>query len=122
MSDALAPAQLATLRVGVDRSVAEMVADDPEMGGRLTARWGWEPGRYSFGSTRHLHEPEFCLLIDLPTTTPVVKAIYGSDDYACWGAGGDFSIAGAVEYQPLHRVPSSSFYLACGFHLSPCPT
>ena len=51
MSDALAPAQLATLRVGVDRSVAEMVADDPEMGGRLTGRWGWEPGRYSFGSS-----------------------------------------------------------------------
>ena len=43
------------------------------------------------------------MLIDLPTCTPVVRAIYGSADYYCWGAGGDFSLAGAVEYQPLHR-------------------
>ena len=43
------------------------------------------------------------MLIDLPTTTPVLKAMFKSadqdDDYYCWGAGGDVSLAGSVEYQ-----------------------
>jgi hypothetical protein len=103
MSDALSPEQLEFLRGGVDRNVAEFMEQDPHMGGRYTGRWGLEPGRYSFGSGRHLHEKEWCMLIDLPTCTPIVRAIYGSENYYCWGAGGDFSLAGAVEYQPLHR-------------------
>ena len=48
----------------------EFIADDPHMGGRYTGRWGLEPGRYSFGSVRQLHKKEWCMLIDLPTTTP----------------------------------------------------
>jgi hypothetical protein len=103
MSDALSPEQLEIARAGVDRNVAEFMESDPHMAGRYTGRWGLEPGRYSFGSGRHLHEKEWCMLIDLPTCTPIVRAIYESDDYFCWGAGGDFSLAGAVEYQPLHR-------------------
>ena len=103
MANALTPEQLEFLRAGVDRNVAEFMEQDPHMGGRYTGRWGLEPGRYSFGSGRHLHEKEWCMLVDLPTCTPVVRAIYRSDDYYCWGAGGDFSLAGAVEYQPLHR-------------------
>lgn len=103
MSDALSPEQLEFARGGVDRNIAEFMESDPHMGGRYTGRWGLEPGRYSFGSGRHLHEKEWCMLITLPTCTPIVRAIYGSDDYFVWGAGGDFSLAGAVEYQPLHR-------------------
>lgn len=56
MSDALSPEQLGFVRGGVDRNVAEFLEYDPHMGGRYTGRWGLEPGRYSFGSGRHLHE------------------------------------------------------------------
>ena len=52
--------------------------------------------------------------IDLPTTTPILKRLFGSDDYVCHGAGGDLCLPGAVEYQHLHRVrrslPSSLFF------------
>ena len=104
MSDALNPEQLAFMQGGVDRTMAEeFIADDPHMGGRYTGRWGLEPGRYSFGSVRQLHKKEWCMLIDLPTTTPVLRAMFKSadqdDDYYCWGAGGDVSLAGSVEYQ-----------------------
>jgi len=62
--------------------------------------------RYSFGSaslTGHmLHLPEWSMLLDLPTVTPIVSAIFGSEDYHARGGGGDFCLPGAVAYQPLH--------------------
>jgi hypothetical protein len=64
------------------------------------------PHRYSFGTcsaSRHLlHEPEWAELVDLPTTTPILEAVFGSKDYLVWGAGGDLCLPGAVEYQHLH--------------------
>lgn len=42
------------------------------------------------------------MLVDLPTVTPIVSAIFGSDDYHLKGGGGDFCLPGAVEYQRLH--------------------
>ena len=41
--------------------------------------------------------------MDLPTTTPILKSIFASDNYWVWGAGGDFSLPGTFEYQRLHR-------------------
>ena len=59
--------------------------------------------RYSYNSGTNLHRQEWCELLDLPTTTPILKAIFGNDDYYCWGSGGDFSLPGTYEYQNLHR-------------------
>ena len=63
--------------------------------------------RYSFGtcsaSRQQLHEDAWCNMIDLPTTTPILKHLFGTDDYAVGGAGGDLSLPGAIEYQHLHR-------------------
>jgi hypothetical protein len=42
------------------------------------------------------------MLIDLPTTTPILKAIFQSDDYYCGGGGGDVCLPGAIECQRLH--------------------
>jgi hypothetical protein len=79
MRDALSPMQLAKMRVGVERNVADMLSRDPHGEGRGTPPNN-QPGRYSFGSTRHLHEDEWCMLVDLPTTTPVLSAIFQSSD------------------------------------------
>ena len=42
------------------------------------------------------------MLIDLPTTTPILKAIFQSNDYYCGGGGGDVCLPGAIECQRLH--------------------
>jgi hypothetical protein len=91
------------------KSATEAVADavlavDPNasIGGGA----GGMPHRYSFGATsasRHrLHEPAWVDVIDLPTTTPILTAIFGSDTYIVGGGGGDFALPGAIEYQGLH--------------------
>ena len=41
-------------------------------------------------------------MIDLPTTTPILKSIFGGPDYLVTGAGGDLCLPGAIEYQTLH--------------------
>ena len=67
---------------------------------------GGLPHRYSFGScsgSRHmLHHTAWTACIDLPATTPILAAIFGSTDYVVGGAGGDCALAGAIEYQNLH--------------------
>lgn len=104
VADALSGEQLASLRAGVEDVVATLAAADPtgEAGGGA----GGLPHRYSFGGTsasRHMfHRPEWCQLIDLPTTTPILTAIFGSPDYIVYGAGGDLALPGAIEYQGLH--------------------
>ena len=62
-----------------------------------------EPGRYSFGSHGNLHRKEWAMLADLPRLSPILSAIFQSEDYLCWGAGGDFCLPGTIEYQHLHR-------------------
>ncbi|MEL6894074.1 MAG: phytanoyl-CoA dioxygenase family protein, partial [Actinomycetota bacterium] len=49
-----------------------------------------------------LHRPEWRMLIDLPTVTPILTAIFESTDYLLRAASGDFCLPGATEYQPLH--------------------
>lgn len=98
--DALTAEQLAFLRAGCDREVRAILSRDRNGSGNRGSH------RYSFGAssrTRHLlHLPEWAMLVDLPTVTPIVSAIFGSADYHLRGGGGDFCLPGAVEYQRLH--------------------
>ena len=63
------------------------------------------PYRWSVGASQKtghlLHIPEVAELVDLPTLTPILKAIFGNDRYICRGARGDVNLPGAP-YQPLH--------------------
>ena len=114
---ALDPDQVAFLRQGVDAVVDDIIAMDPDRNGNRGSH------RYSFGgssSTRSmLHRPEWQMLVDLPTVTPILNAIFGSPDYMVRSGSGDFCLPGAVEYQRLHadmgdrrdaeQTPYSSF-------------
>lgn len=116
--DALTPQQVATLKAGVDEVVGEILAINPDRSGNRGSH------RYSFGGsslTRSmLHRPEWQMLVDLPTITPIVTAIFESTDYIVRAASGDFCLPGAHEYQPLHsdvgnwlsteKTPFSSFH------------
>lgn len=130
--DALTSEQTDVLRTGVHEVVLDIIAQDPEREGNRGSH------RYSFGGssiTRSmLHRPEWQMLVDLPTVTPIITAIFSSPDYMLRAASGDFCLPGAVEYQPLHAdmrdrvdaetTPFSSFHDPRG-HLStrdlPCP-
>ena len=102
--DVLTATQLARAKAATDRVVREILDADPiaAVGGGA----GGLPHRYSFGGTsasRHtLHITEWCELIDLPTTTPLLESIFGSPNYIVAGGGGDFALPGAIEYQGLH--------------------
>ena len=114
---ALTPEQTGVLADAVLEVVDEIVAlDDGRAGNRGSHR-------YSFGGTSltrsMLHHPAWRMLIDLPTVTPILEAIFESSDYTVRSASGDFCLPGAVGYQPLHadmgdavdpeRTPYSSF-------------
>ena len=96
VSDVLSPEQLQTMQNATAARIAEMTHAHP--GGI----------RYSFNSHSNLHRQEWADLVDLPTTTPILKSIFNSDDYWCWGAGGDFSLPGTYEYQNLVSACSIS--------------
>lgn len=84
--DALTPDQLASC----DRVIREMMSLDTRRVGNRGSH------RYSFGGaslTGHqVHNPEWAMLIDLPTVTPILTAIFDSPDYICRGGGGDFCL------------------------------
>lgn len=98
--DALTPDQVAFLRAGCEREADAIMALDPDREGNRGAY------RYSYGGasiTRSiLHRAEWRMLVDLPTVTPIVTAIFGSANYRMARAAGDFCMPGAVEYQRLH--------------------
>ena len=102
--DAVAVDQLERLRGAAADVIEQLVAADPA--GAVGGGAGGLPHRYSFGGTsasRHMfHRPEWCELIDMPTTTPILTAIFGSPNYIVYGAGGDMAFPGAIEYQGLH--------------------
>jgi len=104
VADALPQEQLDGLREAATEVIETLVAADPE--GSAGGGAGGLPHRYSFGGTsasRHMfHRREWCDLIDLPTTTPILTAIFGSPDYIVYGTGGDLALPGAIEYQGLH--------------------
>ncbi len=74
------------------------------------------PHRYSYGtssaSRQMLHEEVWASMADLPTTTPILAAIFGSKDYLVLGAGGDLCLPGAVEYQHLHADVGESNHIS----------
>ncbi len=130
--DALDADQTAFLRAGVREVASEIIALDEQRSGNRGSH------RYSFGGssvTRSmLHRPEWQMLVDLPTVTPIITAIFESSDYLLRAASGDFCLPGAFEYQPLHsdmgdhvddtRTPFSSFRDPRGLLTTrdlPCP-
>ncbi len=116
--DALDGEQVEFLRAGVRSVAADIVALDAECDGNRGSH------RYSFGGssvTRSmLHRPEWQMLVDLATVTPIVSAIFESSEYLLRAASGDFCLPGATGYQPLHsdigdwigpdQTPFSSFH------------
>jgi ectoine hydroxylase-related dioxygenase (phytanoyl-CoA dioxygenase family) len=96
--DALSALQLERMRLATKR-----------MADRIVALSGRDPEwicRSSFGRASHtdhlLHEAEWSELIDIPTITPILTEIFGSDQYAVTGGGGDVCFPGAQQ-QPLHQ-------------------
>ena len=102
--DAIPTDQLERLRVAAADVIETLVAADPE--GAVGGGAGGLPHRYSFGATsatrQMFHRAEWCELIDMPTTTPILTAIFGSPNYVVCGSGGDMAFPGAIEYQGLH--------------------
>ncbi|MFN8024670.1 MAG: phytanoyl-CoA dioxygenase family protein [Acidimicrobiales bacterium] len=98
--DALTAEQTEFLAAGVLAAVDEIVALDTDRDGNRGSH------RYSFGGTSitrsMLHRPEWRMLVDLPTVTPLLTAIFGSDGYWVRAASGDFCLPGATGYQPLY--------------------
>ena len=104
--DLLDEEHLARFRRGSARALAQIL-ETPGSGERkYMTESGRLPHRYSYGtssaSRQMLHEDEWASMVDLPTTTPILAAIFGSMDYLVLGAGGDLCLPGAVEYQHLH--------------------
>ena len=80
--------QLAVIKAATDRVVDEILETDAQsFSGSGPSRMGKLPLRYSFGgvsgSGHFVHDPAWRMLIDLPTTTPILRAIFRSDDYYC---------------------------------------
>ena len=98
--DVLTRDQLDFLRGGCDRVIHEIMSLDKNRDGNRGSH------RYSFGASsitgQQLHQPEWQMLIDLETVSPIVTALFGSSHYALRGSGGDFCLPGAHRYQPLH--------------------
>jgi hypothetical protein len=97
---------LAAFREASGRVLAQIL-DIPGIGGRrYITETGRLPHRYSYGtasaSRELLHDPVWASMVDLPATTPILKAIFGGPDYFVAGAGGDLCLPGAIEYQTLH--------------------
>tara|TARA_B100000963_G_scaffold355389_1_gene373562 strand:+ start:1359 stop:2411 length:1053 start_codon:yes stop_codon:yes gene_type:complete len=98
--DALAPQLLDSMRDACSQAIHEILSLDKHRVGNRGSH------RYSFGSaskTGHMmHESAWTQLLDLPTVTPILTAIFDSADYIARGGGGDFCLPGATEYQRLH--------------------
>jgi Phytanoyl-CoA dioxygenase (PhyH) len=96
--------------------VLQAILDIPGFGGRkYVTESGRLPHRYSYGtssaSRQLLHEPTWASMVDLPTTTPLLSALFGGEDYWVIGAGGDLCLPGAIEYQTLHSDARETFEL-----------
>lgn len=91
---------LTRLRAKSAAVMEEIIRHDPK---RLGSRG---PKRYSFGGSSstgsQLHHPEWAELVDVPAVTATLDEIWGSRDYACHTAGGDFCLSGAPGHQNLH--------------------
>ena len=104
--DLLDQVQLDSFREGSARILKEILSIPGFEGRKYITETGRLPHRYSYGtassSRQMMHDPVWASMIDLPTTTPILKSMFGTDDYHVWGGGGDLCLPGAVEYQHLH--------------------
>jgi ectoine hydroxylase-related dioxygenase (phytanoyl-CoA dioxygenase family) len=104
--DLLGAEQLAAAREGCTRVLRDILKVSGPGARKYTTESSRLPHRYSYGTSscsRHMmHDPAWTSLIDLETATPILKAIFGTDDYLVAGGGGDLCLPGAVEYQHLH--------------------
>ena len=86
--------------------LAEILAYPGHGARKYMAETGRLPHRYCYGtasaSRQMMHDRAWTSMIELPTTTPLLREIFGTDDYLVWGGGGDLSLPGAIEYQHLH--------------------
>ena len=100
IKNALKKQELKKLKKGCNEVIRKILALDK---GRVGNRGSH---RYSFGSssiTGHImHRHEWAMLLDLPTVTPILNAIFDSSEYIARGGGGDFCLPGTTEYQHLH--------------------
>lgn len=110
--------QLERFREGCARVLKEILSVPGKDGRKYMTETNRLPHRYSYGtssaSRQLLHDSVWASMIDLPTTTPLLKAIFGSSDYLVGGAGGDLCLPGAIEYQRLHSDLADSLKLTDG--------
>ncbi|MDA1076074.1 MAG: phytanoyl-CoA dioxygenase family protein [Proteobacteria bacterium] len=104
--DLLDAEKLAEFRDASARVLREILSVPGIDGRKYTTETGRLPHRYSYGtssaSRQLLHDPVWAGMVDLPTTTPLLKALFATSDYFVVGAGGDLCLPGAIEYQHLH--------------------
>ncbi|MYD79081.1 MAG: phytanoyl-CoA dioxygenase family protein [Gammaproteobacteria bacterium] len=97
---------LARFREGSARVLKEILEPDGHDGRKYITETSRLPHRYSYGTTsasrQMLHDAVWASMVDLPTTTPLLTALFGNRNYMVTGAGGDLCLPGAVEYQHLH--------------------
>ena len=110
--DLLDAEHLACFRRGSARALRQILQVPGQGDRKYMTESGRLPHRYSYGtssaSRQMLHEEEWASMVDLPTTTPILAAIFGGMDYFVLGAGGDLCLPGAVEYQHLHADVAES--------------
>ena len=115
VKDLLDAYALARWRGGCARELCKILEPDGHDGRKYITETMRLPHRYSYGtasaSRQLLHDPVWASMIDLPATTPILKAIFGTDDYLVLGAGGDLCLPGAVEYQHLHGDVREQYHL-----------
>lgn len=97
---------LENLQSGCELELKKILSHRPTNERKYNAETGRLPHRYCYGTSsasRHMmHNHAWTDLIDLPKSTPILTALFGSKDYLVWGGGGDLSLPGAIEYQHLH--------------------
>ena len=108
--------QLETWRAGCADVLRDILVHQGHEGRKYITETNRLPHRYSYGtasaSRQQLHRTEWASMVDLPTTTPILAKLFGSDDYYVWGSGGDLCIPGAVEYQALLSDVQENFQIS----------
>ncbi len=104
--DLLNAEQMSNLRDGCVQQLSKIL-EIPGAGNRKYLTESFRlPHRYSYGtssaSRQLLHDQRWTSVLDLDTTTPILKKIFGPQGYDVMGAGGDVCLPGAIEYQSLH--------------------
>ncbi len=101
IGDALTEEQLAYARQGTERVMGRNSGPDGTGGGRGGRR-------YTFGN--QADQPQWLILIDLPTTRSLLDAIFGDSQYGYTvvRVGGDYSLPGAAD-QELHVHQEADF-------------